>query len=158
MWKGFTSRADLSLWVGKPTFNLILGLNNNCWGRLLILTITIVRWWIRKTGFGPNTITDMINPQWGLILIIRIRILFAVTLFQHSPLTRRVFFISIRRERYASSLASGGLYRQYHLETLASTFTSHRKFSSSTTSSFSKECYHHLHQICISKNDTSSQH
>jgi hypothetical protein len=28
-----------------------------------------------------------------------IRILFAVTLFQHSPLTRRVFYNSIRRER-----------------------------------------------------------
>jgi len=28
-----------------------------------------------------------------------IRIHFAVTLFQHSPLTRRVFFINIRRER-----------------------------------------------------------
>jgi hypothetical protein len=28
-----------------------------------------------------------------------IRILFAVTLFQHSPLTRRVFFSSIMRER-----------------------------------------------------------
>jgi hypothetical protein len=77
--------------------------------------------------------------------------LFAVTLFQHSPLTRRVFFISIRRERSASSVASGGQYRQYHLEQLSSTFTSHRKFSSSTTSSFSKECYHHLHQTCISK-------
>jgi hypothetical protein len=32
------------------------------------------------------------------ISIIR-RILFAVTLFQHSPLTRRVFFSSIMRER-----------------------------------------------------------
>ena len=53
---------------------------------------------------------------------------------------------------------SGGQYRQYHLETLTSIFTSHWKFSSSTTSSFSKECYHHLHQICISKNDTSLQH
>jgi hypothetical protein len=75
-----------------------------------------------------------------------IRMLFAVTLFQHSPLTRRVFFINIKRERYVSSVASGGQYRQYHLETLASTFTSHRKFSSSATSSFSKECHHHLHQ------------
>ena len=72
--------------------------------------------------------------------------LFAVTLSQHSPLTRRVFFISIRRERYASSIASGGQYRQYHVETLSSAFTSHRKFSSSETSSFSKECHHHLHQ------------
>jgi hypothetical protein len=79
-------------------------------------------------------------------ITITIRILFAVTLFQHSPLTRRVFFNNIRRERFASSVASGGQYCQYHLETLASTFMSHRKFSSSTTSSFSKECHHHLHQ------------
>jgi hypothetical protein len=84
-------------------------------------------------------------------ITIKIRMLFAVTLFQHSPLTRRVFFINIRREGFASSVASGGQYRQYHLETLASTFTSHRKFSSSTTLSFSKECYHHLHHICISR-------
>jgi hypothetical protein len=90
-----------------------------------------------------------INPNNKITIIIRM--LFVVTLFQHSPLTRRVFFINISRERSASSVASGRQYCQYHLETLASTFTSHRKFSSSTTSSFSKECYHHLHQICISK-------
>lgn len=89
-----------------------------------------------------------INPNNKITIIIRM--LFAVTLFQHSPL-RRVFFISIRRERSTSSMASGGQYRQYHIETLASIFTSHQKFSSSKTSSFSKECYHHLHQICISK-------
>jgi hypothetical protein len=34
------------------------------------------------------------------------RIHFTVTLFQHSPLTRRVFFNNIRRERFASSVAS----------------------------------------------------
>jgi hypothetical protein len=90
-----------------------------------------------------------INPNNKIAIIIRM--LFAVTLFQHSPLTRRVFFINIRRERSASSVALGGQYRQYHLETLASIFTSHRQFSSLATSSFSKECYHHLHQICISK-------
>jgi hypothetical protein len=51
----------------------------------------------------------MINPQWGFNPIIKIiRMLFAVTLFQHSPLARRVFFISIRRERSASSVVSGG--------------------------------------------------
>jgi hypothetical protein len=49
----------------------------------------------------------MINPQWGFNPII-IRMIFVVTLFQHSPLTRRVFFISIRRERSASSVAFGG--------------------------------------------------
>jgi hypothetical protein len=46
----------------------------------------------------------MINPiKMGIDpmnnISIRIRILFAVTIFQHSPLTRRVFFSSIMRER-----------------------------------------------------------
>jgi hypothetical protein len=85
-----------------------------------------------------------IDPMNNITIIIRI--LFAVTLFQHSPLTRRVFFNNIRRERSASSVASGGQYHQYHLGTLAGISTSHQKFSSSTTSSFSKECHHHLHQ------------
>jgi hypothetical protein len=47
--------------------------------------------------------TDLMNN-----ISIIIRILFAVTLFQHSPLTRRVFFNIIKRERSASSVASGG--------------------------------------------------
>jgi hypothetical protein len=52
----------------------------------------------------------MINPQKGIDLMnntsIINRILFAVTIFQHSPLTRRVFYNSIRRERgQASSTA-----------------------------------------------------
>jgi hypothetical protein len=45
----------------------------------------------------------MINPQMGIDLMnntsIINRILFAVTIFQHSPLTRRVFYNNIRRER-----------------------------------------------------------
>jgi len=45
----------------------------------------------------------MINPQNGIDLMnntsIIIRILFAVTIFQPSPLTRRVFYNNIRRER-----------------------------------------------------------
>jgi hypothetical protein len=45
----------------------------------------------------------MINPQKGIDLMnntsIINRILFAVTIFQHSPLTRRVFYNIIRRER-----------------------------------------------------------
>ena len=86
----FTGRADFSIWVGKPTFIIFMGLLINCWGRLLILPITIFQWPIRKRGFGPNTITDMINPMNKIIIIIRM--LFTVTLFQHSPLTRRVFF------------------------------------------------------------------
>jgi hypothetical protein len=47
-----------------------------------------------------------INPINNISIIIRI--LFSVTLFQHSPLTRRVFFNNIRRERSASSVASEG--------------------------------------------------
>ena len=45
----------------------------------------------------------MINPQKGIDLMNNIsiinRILFAVTLFQHSPLTRRVFYNNIKRGR-----------------------------------------------------------
>jgi hypothetical protein len=57
---------------------------------------------------------DMINPQKGIDLMnnnsIINRILFAVTIFQHSPLTRRVFYNIIReRERAATSTTSGTL-------------------------------------------------
>jgi hypothetical protein len=51
---------------------------------------------------------DMINPQKGIDLMnnnsIINRILFAVTIFQHSPLTRRVFYNIIRREREGSNI------------------------------------------------------
>jgi hypothetical protein len=90
-----------------------------------------------------------IDPINNITIIIRI--LFAFTLFQHSPLTRRVLFNSIRRERSASLVASGGQYHQYHLETLAGISASHRKFSSSATLSFSKEWHHHLHQYVLVK-------
>ena len=49
----------------------------------------------------------MINPQKGIDLMnnnsIIERILFAVTIFQHSPLTRRVFYNIIRRESTTTS-------------------------------------------------------
>jgi hypothetical protein len=54
----------------------------------------------------------MINPQKGIDLInnnsIINRILFAVTIFQHSHLTRRVFYntASSKREREATSSSS----------------------------------------------------
>jgi hypothetical protein len=57
---------------------------------------------------------DMINPQKGIDLmnnnsIINI-ILFSVTIFQHSPLTRRVFYNIIQeRERATTSTTSGTL-------------------------------------------------
>jgi hypothetical protein len=56
----------------------------------------------------------MINPQKGIDLInnnsIIHRMLFAVTIFQqYSPLTRRVFYNIIMREREATSTTSGAL-------------------------------------------------
>jgi hypothetical protein len=47
-----------------------------------------------------------IDPMNNISIIIRIH--FAITLFQHSPLTRRVFYNSIRKER--------GLHHQQHQE------------------------------------------
>jgi hypothetical protein len=76
---------------------------------------------------------DMINPQKGIDIMnnksIINRILFAVTIFQHSPLTRRVFYNIIKREREreATSTTSG---------TLTGIFINHRKFFSSSISSF----------------------
>jgi hypothetical protein len=77
----------------------------------------------------------MINPQKGIDLMnntsIINRILFAVTIFQHSPLTRRVFYNNIRRER--------GQHHQQHLGTLTGVSINHRKFFSSSISSFTTE-------------------
>jgi len=56
------------------------------------------------------------------------RTLFAVTIFQHSPLTRRVFYNNIRRER--------GQHHQQHLGTLTGISINHHKFFSSSISSF----------------------
>jgi hypothetical protein len=56
------------------------------------------------------TMPNMINPQKGIDLMnknsIINRIIFAVTIFQHSPLTRRVFYNIIRREREGSNINS----------------------------------------------------
>jgi hypothetical protein len=72
---------------------------------------------------------DMINPQKGIDnTSIIIRIHFVVTLFQHTPLTIRVFYNHIRRER--------GQHHQQHLGTLTGVSINHRKFFSSSTSSF----------------------
>jgi hypothetical protein len=73
---------------------------------------------------------DMINPQKGIDLMnnnsIINRILFAVTIFQHSPLTRRVFYNIIKREREraTTSTTSG---------TLTGISINHRKFFSSSS-------------------------
>jgi hypothetical protein len=79
------------------------------------------------------TIPNMINPQKGIDLrnntsIIN-RILFPVTIIQHSPLTRRVFYNNIGRER--------GNHHQQHLGTLDGISINHRNFFSSSISSFS---------------------
>jgi hypothetical protein len=77
---------------------------------------------------------DMINPQKGIDLFnndsIINKILFSITIFQHSPLTRRVFYKhnSIQhhqeRERATTSTTSG---------TLTGISINHRKFFSSSS-------------------------
>jgi hypothetical protein len=71
---------------------------------------------------------DMINPQKGIDLMnntsIINRILFAFTIFQHSPLKKRVFFNNIELER--------GKHHQPHLGTLTGIYINHRKFFSSS--------------------------
>jgi hypothetical protein len=58
---------------------------------------------------------DMIKPQKGIDIMnndtIINRILFAIKIFQHSPLTRRVFYniIMREREREETSTTSGTL-------------------------------------------------
>jgi hypothetical protein len=81
-----TRRLDYLIWVVIATFIIFWGLFDIFWGRLLLLPITIILWPIHKRGFGPFTIADMINPQWGLIQWIIYQIIiwihFSVTLFQ----------------------------------------------------------------------------
>jgi hypothetical protein len=102
----------------------------------------------RCATLSPSSLTAV--PNLSQIII---RIHFAVTLFKHSPLTRRAFFSIIMREREAFIINNikwvRGQHHQYNLGTLAGISINHRKFSSSTTSSFSKECYHHLHQYVL---------
>jgi hypothetical protein len=75
----------------------------------------------------------MINPQKGIDLMnnksIINRIFFAVTIFQHSPLTRRVFYNIIRRERERETTSTVS-------RTLNGISINHRKFFSSSISSF----------------------
>jgi hypothetical protein len=85
-----------------------------------------------------------------------IRILFAVTTFQHPPLKTRVFFSSIMREREDNIINNIKWEDNIINIILASVSINHQNFSSSTTSSFLKECHHHLHQYVLVKTDTSS--
>jgi hypothetical protein len=68
-------------------------------------------------------------------------IIFPVTIFQHSPLTRRVFYNIIRREREreTTSKSSG---------TLTGISINHRKFFSSSISSFTTTSWNGI-IICI---------
>jgi hypothetical protein len=88
---------------------------------------------------------DMINPQKGIDLInndsIINRILFAVTIFQHSPLTRRVFDNIIRRERGETTSTTSG--------TLTGISINHRKFFSSSISSSTTRSWNGIIIICI---------
>jgi hypothetical protein len=87
---------------------------------------------------------DMINPKMGIDLMnnnsIINRILFAVTIFQHSPLTRRVFYNIIReRERETISIASGKL--TCHIYKSSEVFSS----SSILLSTIKDMEWHHYH-------------
>jgi hypothetical protein len=88
----------------------------------------------------------MINPKKGIDLMnnnsIINRILFAVTIFQHSPLTRRVFYNIIKREREraTTSTTSG---------TLTGISINHRKFFSSSLSSSTTRSWNGIIIICI---------
>jgi hypothetical protein len=87
----------------------------------------------------------MINPQKGIDLTnnnsIINRILFAVTIFQHSPLTTRVFYTHHQeRDRAPTSTVSG---------TLTGISINHRKFFSSSISSLTARSWNGIIIICI---------
>jgi hypothetical protein len=88
---------------------------------------------------------DMINPQKGIDLMnndsIINRILFAVTIFQHSPLTRRVFYNIIKRERGQTTSTTSG--------TLTGISINHQKFFSSSISSSTTRSWNGIIIICI---------
>jgi hypothetical protein len=102
----FTGKADFSIWVVITTltysgvefsFSLLqLGFDQFAKGDLVIYN---TRHDQSTKGIDLMNNTSIIN-----------RILFAVIIFQHSPLTRRVMYNSIRRER--------GQHHQQHLGTL----------------------------------------
>jgi hypothetical protein len=83
-------------------------------------------------------------PQKGIDLMnntsIINKILFAVTIFQHSPLTRIVFYNRISGKR--------GQHHQQHLGTLTGISINHRKFFSSSKSSFPTDSWNGI-IICI---------
>ena len=77
-------------------------------GRLLKYHHMNMVWPIHKRGFGliqdltwsiHKRVFDLYNTKSNII-----RIFFAVTIFQHSPLTRRVFYNIVRRERVQQHL------------------------------------------------------
>jgi hypothetical protein len=93
---------------------------------------------------------NMINPQKGIDLMnnnsIINRILFAVTIFQHSPFTRRVFYNITRREREGGG---GGATTSTTSGTLIGIFIYHPKFFSSSISSSTTGSWNGVIIICI---------
>jgi hypothetical protein len=108
-----------------------------------------------------------------------IRIHFAVTLFQHSPLTRRVFFNIIRRERgqhhqqhqvgerIASSISSWNtnwcIYKSSEVFLIGNIIIIKRMKSSSASIWISIKLIHHHHSTRLASSShheasTSSQH
>jgi hypothetical protein len=97
-----------------------------------------------------------IDPMNKISIIIRI--LFAITLFQHSPLTRRVFFSNIMREREDSIINSIRWEDSIINIILVGVSINHLKFFF-IGSIVILERMPSSASICISiKNDTSSQH
>jgi hypothetical protein len=92
----FTGRADFFFWVVITTFNIYSGAD---------FLFCLLQLCFDQSAKGDLVIYNSRHDQSakGIDLMnntsIIIRILFAVTLFQHSPLTRRVFYNNIRQER-----------------------------------------------------------
>jgi hypothetical protein len=145
--------TDFFIWVGKPTFIIFLGILINCWGptscyvyyNCLLTNLQKGIWSYYNIRHDQCTMgIDPINK-----ISIITRILFEFTLFQHSPLTRRVFFSSIMREREENIINNIRWEESIINIILAGVSINHQKISSSATSSFSKECHHHLHQYVL---------
>jgi hypothetical protein len=150
VWKClFTGRADFSIWVVITTFNIFWGLFNIFWGFLFCLLqlhfdqsakgdLVLYNSRHDQSAMGIDPMNNISNNNQNTLCSYIISTL---------PLNKKGILQQHQaRERIASSTTSGGQHHQYHLGTLTGVSINHRKFSSSTTLSFSKECNHHLHQ------------
>jgi hypothetical protein len=86
---------------------------------------------------------DMINPQKGIDLMnntsIINRILFAVTIFQHSPLARKVFYNNIRQER-EGNIINNIWNTDWHI------YKSSKVFLINIINNIAQRLEHHQHQ------------